>query len=299
MWGKIRRKYNRKLKNIILMNSTKILTFVVGALLVAGCVGSRYVSADRDLEEVYVGKSYYEIVADFGRPDATMQDGMRGSKIAYNSVTLSGTQAAALYHQFSVRNRATKMEGMPRGGITFSFDESMKCYAVDSDFERVRTKEAPKAVVTEKGDIRMPEKIKPQIPRSLEYPYYDTKSPFAEFVTIEKVDVKRSETVVYFLYKKRTPAKRPIVDDAIFIMPEVYIEDCATNERYMLKDHEGIALYPEKTQFASNQGGYDILHYSLTFEALPENAEYINVIEPGHSAYNFFRVDIRTPMKEK
>lgn len=281
------------------MNTKTLSLLFAGALLIAGCGGSRYISADRDLEEVYIGKSYYDIVADFGRPDASMEDGMAGSKIAYNSVSLSGTKAAGLYHQFKVRNRATKIEGTPRGGITFALDASMKCYAVDSDFERERTKDAPKTVAKEKGDIRMPEKVQPKVPRTIDYPYYDTKSPFAEYVTIEKVEVERTKTTVYFMYKKRTPARRPIVDDAIFVMPEVFIEDCATDKHYMLKDHEGIALYPEKTQFANNKGGYDILHYSLTFEALPISTEYINVIEPGHSAYNFFRVDIRTPMSSK
>ena len=281
------------------MNTKLLSVLFVGALLSVACGGSRYVSADRDLEDVYIGKSYYEIVADFGRPDATMQDGMEGSKMAYNSVTLSGTQAAGLYRQYNVRNRATKIEGTPRGGITFSLDASMKCYAVDSDFERERTKEPQKVQIPKPEDIRMPGKVKPKVPRAIEYPYFDTKSPFAEYVTIEKVEVMRKNVTVYFEYRKRTPDRRPIVDDGIFIMPEVYIEDCATGKKYMLKDHEGIALYPDKTHFAKNQGGYDVLHYSLTFEALPEDTEFINIIEPGHSAYNFFRVDIRTPMKSK
>lgn len=279
---------------------TKLLSILfVGALLATACGGIRYVSADRDLEDVYIGKSYYEIVAEFGRPDVTMQDGMEGSKMAYNSVSLSGTQAAGLYRQYNVRNRATKVEGTPRGGITFSLDASMKCYAVDSDFERERTKEPQKVQIPKPEDIRMPSKVKPRVPRTIDYPYFDAKSPFAEHVTIEKVEVERKKVTVYFLYRKRTPDRRPVVDDGIFIMPEVYVEDCATDKKYMLKDHEGIALYPDKTHFANNQGGYDVLHYSLTFEALPEDTEFINIIEPGHSAYNFFRVDIRTPMKTK
>lgn len=269
------------------------------ALLATACSGGRFVSADRDLEEVYVGKSYYDIVADFGRPDATMQDGMEGSKIAYNSVTLSGTKAAGLYRQYTMRNRATKIEGTPHGGITFSFDASMKCYAVDSDFERERTKEAPAVKEVTQTDVRMPDKVKPRIPRSIEYPYLDRKSPFAETVSIEQVDVERTKTTVYFMYRNRTPEKRPIVDDGLFIMPEVYMVDCATGKRYSMTGHEGIALYPERTRFANNQGGYDVLHYSLTFEALPENVEYIDIVEPGHSGYNFFRVDIRTPMSTK
>jgi hypothetical protein len=269
------------------------------ALLATACSGGRFVSADRDLEEVYVGKSYYDIVADFGRPDATMQDGMEGSKIAYNSVTLSGTKAAGLYRQYTMRNRATKIEGTPHGGITFSFDASMKCYAVDSDFERERTKEAPAVKEVAQTDVRMPDKVKPRIPRSIEYPYLDRKSPFAETVSIEQVDVERTKTTVYFMYRNRTPEKRPIVDDGLFIMPEVYMVDCATGKRYSMTGHEGIALYPERTRFANNQGGYDVLHYSLTFEALPENVEYIDIVEPGHSGYNFCRVDIRTPMSTK
>lgn len=269
------------------------------ALLATACSGGRFVSADRDLEEVYVGKSYYDIVADFGRPDATMQDGMEGSKIAYNSVTLSGTKAAGLYRQYTMRNRATKIEGTPHGGITFSLDASMKCYAVDSDFERERTKEAPKTVEVQQGDIRMPEKIKPRIPRTIDYPFFKAKSPFAETVSIEKIDVERTKVKVYFMYRNRTPEKRPIVDDGLFIMPEVYIMDCVTGKHYAMTGHEGITLYPERTRFANNQGGYDVLHYSLTFEALPEETEYIDIIEPGHSAYNFFRVDIRTPMSSK
>ena len=269
------------------------------ALLATACSGGRFVSADRDLEEVYVGKSYYDIVADFGRPDATMQDGMEGSKIAYNSVTLSGTKAAGLYRQYTMRNRATKIEGTPHGGITFSFDASMKCYAVDSDFERERTKEATAVKEVAQTDVRMPDKVKPRIPRSIEYPYLDRKSPFAETVSIEQVDVERTKTTVYCMYRNRTPEKRPIVDDGLFIMPEVYMVDCATGKRYSMTGHEGIALYPERTRFANNQGGYDVLHYSLTFEALPENVEYIDIVEPGHSGYNFFRVDIRTPTSTK
>lgn len=281
------------------MKRITLLALSAAALLAAACGGSRFVSADRDLEEIYVGKSYYEIVADFGRPDASMQDGMEGSKIAYNSVTLSGTKAAGLYHQHLMRNRNTKMEGTPHGGITFSLDASMKCYAVDSDFERERTKEAPKTVEVQQGDIRMPEKIKPRIPRTIDYPFFKAKSPFAETVSIEKIEVERTKVKVYFMYRNRTPERRPIVDDGLFIMPEVYIMDCATGKHYAMTGHEGITLYPERTRFANNQGGYDVLHYSLTFEALPEETEYIDIIEPGHSAYNFFHVDIRTPMSSK
>ena len=77
------------------MSRNVILT--LAALLLAGCWGSRFVSADTDLENIYVGKTYYEVVDEFGRPDATIDDGRDGTKIAYNAVSLNGTRAASLY----------------------------------------------------------------------------------------------------------------------------------------------------------------------------------------------------------
>lgn len=273
---------------------------LLGAVLMTvGCGSGKYVSADRDLEEIYVGKTYYEIVGDFGRPDATMQDGMEGTKAAYNAVSLSGTRAAGLYKEHKMRNRITKREGAPTGGVTFSFGADMKCYAVDSDFQRERTKEVKEEKPVEQTDNRLPVKIKPKVPRTIDYPYYVSKSPFAENISIEKVEVERKYLKIYFMYRDRTPEHATPTDDGLFIMPEVYVEDCATLKRYNMTDHSGIALYPDRSYFAENQGGYDILLYSLTFEPLSESTEYIDIIEPGHSGYNFYRVDIRTPMSTK
>lgn len=273
---------------------------LLGAVLMTvGCGSGKYVSADRDLEEIYVGKTYYEIVGDFGRPDATMQDGMEGTKAAYNAVSLSGTRAAGLYKEHKMRNRITKREDAPTGGVTFSFGADMKCYAVDSDFQRERTKEVKEEKPVEQTDNRLPVKIKPKVPRTIDYPYYVSKSPFAENISIEKVEVERKYLKIYFMYRDRTPEHATPTDDGLFIMPEVYVEDCATLKRYNMIDHSGIALYPERSYFAENQGGYDILLYSLTFEPLSESTEYIDIIEPGHSGYNFYRVDIRTPMSTK
>ncbi len=267
--------------------------------LLAGCWGSRWVSADPDLEDIYVGKSYYEVVDDFGYPDASIQDGMEGSKVAYNAVSLNGTRAASLYRHFNMRNRATKQDGAPVGGLTFSFDADMKCYAVNSDFQHERVKQ-PKAAPQEKPrDNRLPIKVKPQIPRTLDYPYVESRSPHAGNVSLEKVEITRDKTVLYFMYKDRTPDRRPVPDYGISIMPEVYVEDCATLKRFAFRKAEGIALYPEYSNFAHNQGGYDILVYSLTFEPLDEDTEFINVVEPGHSGHNYYKVDVRTPMTDK
>lgn len=281
------------------MRRTTLYILTACTLLLAGCFGSRYVSADPDLEAIYVGSSYYDVVNDFGRPDATMKDAFDGTKIAYNSVTLSGTKAADLYRNFNMRNGATRVTGAPYGGITFSFDADMVCYAVNSDFQHEKVKE-PKAEKPGKPlDPRKPGKVKPKIPRVLEFPYYKSCSPFAEVVSIERVEIDHFETTVHFQYKDRTPARRPLTDVGLYIMPEVYIEDMATGQRYALVEMKGITPYPERTQFAHNRGGYDILVYSLVFEPLPPDVEFINIVEPGHSGFNFYGVDVRTPLSEK
>ncbi|MBO7102015.1 MAG: hypothetical protein J6V98_08365 [Bacteroidales bacterium] len=279
------------------MNRNVILT--LAALLLAGCWGSRFVSADTDLENIYVGKTYYEVVDEFGRPDATIDDGRDGTKIAYNAVSLNGTRAASLYQLYTVRNKATRVTGAPVGGITFSFDADMKCYAVDSDFQRERVKEEKRVEKGKPQDMRRPNKVKPKIPRTIEFPYIEDRSPNADVVSIEKVEVDKFKLKVYLQYRDRTPARRPVNDYGISVMPEVYVEDVATGNRYALQKAEGITLYPDHTHFAHNAGGYDVLLYSLTFDPVPEDTEFINIIEPGHSGYNFYRVDIRTPMSSK
>ncbi len=268
-------------------------------ILLIGCWGSRYVSADADIEAVYVGRSYYDIVRDFGQPDATATDGREGTRAAYNNVSLSGTAAAPLYRQFNMRNRATHVSGTPMGGITFSFNSEMKCYAVDSDFERERLKEPKAEKPAKPGDPRRPDPVKPKIPRTVDYPYIESCSPFAEVVSIEKVEVDREHVKIYFQYRNRTPDRRPLNDQGIFIVPETYLEDCSNGMRYNLVSAEGIALWPNRSQFAHNKGGFDVLNYCLTFEPVGLYTEYINIVEPGHSGFNFYGVDIRTPITTK
>ena len=53
------------------------------------------------------------------------------------------------------------------------------------------------------------------------------------------------------------------------------------------------------THDAHNRGGFDILNYCLTFEPVSLYTEYINIVEPGHSGFNFYGVDIRTPITTK
>ncbi len=268
-------------------------------LLLAGCWGNRYVSADPDLEALYMGRTYYDIVREFGQPDATATDGREGTRVAYNNVSLSGTSAAPLYRQYNLRNRSTHVKGAPMGGITFSFNSEMKCYAVDSDFEHERIRQPKAEKPAKPGDPRRPDPVKPKIPRTVEYPYFESCNPYAEKVSIEKVEVDREKVKIYFQYRDRTPNHRPLNDQGIYIVPEVYIEDCNTGIRYKLLSADGIALWPEHSQFAHNRGGYDVLNYSLSFEPVSLYTEYINIVEPGHSGFNFYGVDIRTPLTTK
>ena len=73
------------------MNRTSLSTALLSlaTLLLVGCQGSRFVSADADLESIYMGKSYYDIVDEFGRPDVSTQDEEGGTRIVYNAVSLN------------------------------------------------------------------------------------------------------------------------------------------------------------------------------------------------------------------
>ena len=269
----------------------RLIVISLAAVLFVGCWGNRYVSADADLESVFMGKSYYEIVDQFGSPDATMQDPEGGTRIAYNNATLKGTSAAILYKRYNIRNRNTREEDTPEGGITFSFNTRMKCYAVQSDFEREKVKDTPK-----KEPQNSSHWVKPRVPRTLDFPYVDSRSPYAQVVSIERIEVERNFTKIYFSYCSRTPKHRPLYDKGLSINSDVFLRDCATGKHISLVKADGITLYPEYTKFAHNRGGYDVLAYSLTFEALPMETEKIDIIEPAAEGFNFYEVDVRTPM---
>ncbi len=277
------------------MNSRhcSLLLFAAVAVLAVGCGGGRYISADPDLESIYLGKTYYEVVAEFGRPDATDNDGRGGSKAHYGAVTLNRTSASRLYRQHTVRNRKTKEEGQPSGGITFLFDAAMRCYTVESDFQRKKMPEV-KPEVSKPDSPWEHSQIKPQVPRTLEFPSVERRSPFAELVSIERIEVLSNETRVYFSYCDRTPNNRPMHDKGLTIHKDVFIRDCATGERAKLVKPEGITLYPEYTPFAHNRGGYDMLVYTLVFEALPLHTKCIDIVEPGAEGFSFYTIDVRS-----
>lgn len=269
---------------------------VAACSLMAACSGSRYMSADPELESIYLGKTYYDVVAEFGRPDFTDNDGRNGSKAVYNAVTLNRTSAAKLYRQHTIRNRRTKEQGQPAAGIIFLFDANMRCYALESDFQRVRTPEE-KPMVDKPDSPWEYSQIKPQVPRTLEFPKVERRNPFAEYVSIERIEVLRDETRVYFSFVDRTPNRRPTHDKGLTIHGDVFIRDCATGERMKLIKPEGITLYPEYTPFAHNRGGYDMLVYTLVFESLPKEAQFIDIIEPGAEGFSFYTIDVRSSGK--
>ncbi|MBR1765866.1 MAG: hypothetical protein IJ745_02350 [Bacteroidales bacterium] len=267
---------------------------LAAALLAAACGSGRYVSADSDLESIYMGKSYYDIVDEFGRPDGSFHDDEGGTRILYNGASLNGTSAARLYRQFAIRNRNTKEAGTPTGGIVFAFNARMKCYAVESDFQ-IDTKAQRRSQVSEPKS-RRPAWSTPKVPRDLEYPFVKRRSPYAKVVSIEKIEVQRDYTKVYFSYCDRTPNHRPLHDKGLAINADVFIRDCETGQRMKLIETEGISLYPEYTDFAHNRGGYDMLVYALVFEALPLDTQTIDIVEPGPEGFNFYEVDVRTPL---
>ena len=231
------------------------IIIVAAMLLLSGCGSGRFVSADPDLEQIYMGKSYYDVVSDFGYPDASARDNEGGTRIAYNAVSLEGTRAAVLLSRH-ISDKAEAAERIPE----------------------------PTYVV------------KPRVPRSFDFPFVKSRSPFAKVVSIEKIEIERDKTVVYFSYCDRTPAHRPLYDKGLSINRDVYICDLATDKHYHLQATEGITLYPEYTPFAHNRGGYDMLVYSLTFEALPPDVEAIDIVEPGAEGFNFYGIDVRSPM---
>jgi hypothetical protein len=269
---------------------------IVAALTLAGCWGSRYVSADSDLESVYKGRSYYEVVGEFGRPDVTTEDDRGGTMIGYASVSLSGTSAASLYRQYNMRNSLTEEGGgYPRAAIAFFFNPSMRCYSVESDFERERVG-APAPTDEELARARGEVYVKPQVPRTLDFPFVQGRSPYAERVTVEKVVVTADSVNIYFSYMDRTPKHRPLYDKGLAINPDIFLRDVKTGERIKVRRTEGIRFYPEYTPFAHNRGGYDMLVYCVTFEAIPINTKVVDIIEPGPEGFNFYSVDISTPM---
>ncbi len=268
---------------------------VLASLLFASCWGSRYISADPDLEGVFMGRSYYQVIDEFGQPDATMHDEWEGTKIVYNNVSLNGTSASGLYRQFHVRNRKSREEGSPEIGITFYFNLNMKCYAVLSDLQRQKVKQ-PKVKEETPRDPRLPIKVKPKVPRTLDYPYFSSRSPYAEPLSIERVEVEKNRTTIYFSYTNRTPKHRPLHDRGLTINPDIFLQDCATGQRVKFISADGISTYPEYTPFAHYRGGYDMLVYSLTFEALPFDTEFIDIVEPGPEGFNFYSLDVRTPL---
>ena len=267
------------------------------AMLFAGCWGSRYVSADSDLEELYVGKTYYEVLDDFGRPDATVDDGNQGTRAIYRNVSLLGTRASSLYRKYEMRNKNTRQSGEPTGDVAFLFNAKMRCYAVNSNLQHLRVKEKK-----EQPAPRDPNRWaweNPKVPRMIDFPEVERCSPNSEVVSIERIEVNKENVKVHFRYHARTPKKRPVPDYGICIMPEIYIEDETTGRRSALLDAEGITVYPERTFFAHNVGGYDMLNYTLTFEPVERQTVKINIVEPGHSGFCFYGIDIRTRLQPR
>ncbi|MBP5541090.1 MAG: hypothetical protein J6X88_05505 [Bacteroidales bacterium] len=280
-----------------MMKNKIFYALVPAVLLLTGCWGSRYVSADKDLEELYVGKTYYEVLDDFGRPNSTVDDGHQGTQALYKDVSLRGTRAAHMYRQYNMRNKSTRESGEPTGDVTFRFNSKMRCYAVSSNLQHERVK-AKKEDPVQRDPNRWAWQ-NPKVPRTIDFPTVDNCSPMAEVVSVERVVVTKEYTKIHLRYRSRTPERRPVPDNGIWLMPEVYIEDAATGERAKLLEAEGISLYPEATFFSHNSGGYDVINYTLTFGPVDRRTVKINLVEPGHSGRSFYGIDIATRIENR
>lgn len=264
--------------------------------LLLGCSGTRYISADADLEAIYLGKSYYDIVAEFGRPTSTQLDARGRTQATYASATLAGTRAERLAKQYNLRNRVTKEDNVTEGRIVFLFDDKMKCREVESDLLRQQDSRQNSQEIPLAQNPNRPTSVKPIVPRTLDLPHVDRRSPFAQVVSVERVEVLEDQTKVYFSYCDRTPKHRPLHDKGICIHGDVFIRDCNTGQHIKLIKPEGISLYPDYTPFSHYRGGYDMLVYTLIFEAIPPEADFIDIVEPGAEGFNFYGVDVRTPL---
>ena len=265
--------------------------------MLTGCWGGRYVSVDSDLEALYVGKTYYEVMDDFGRPSSTVDDGNQGTKAIYHDASLNGTRAASLYRQYNMRNKSTREEGEPKGEVTFLFNSKMRCYAVNSNLQHERVK-----VQKEKAAPRDPNRWawqNPKVPRTIDFPTVEGCSIPAEVVSVERVEITKEYTKVYLRYRSRTPVRRPVPDYGVWLMPEVYLEDANTGKRSDFIEAEGISIYPESTTFSHNSGGYDVLNYTLTFGPVSRNTVKINIIEPGHTGRSIYGIDVTTRIQTR
>ena len=122
----------------------------------------------------------------------------------------------------------------------------------------------------------------------LQYFFMRPKEPRIIFRRIHSSDCQHSE-----------PSLSESGNHGISLMPEIYLEDEATGRRSALIEAEGISLEPERTFFAHNIGGYDMLNYTLTFEPVERQTVKINIIEPGHSGFSFYGVDIHTRLQPR
>ena len=98
--------------------------------------------------------------------------------------------------------------------------------------------------------------VKPKVPRSFDFPFVKSRSPYARVVNVEKIEIEHDKTVVYFSYCDRTPAHRPLYDKGLSINKDIYICNLA-------------------------------------------DVETIDIVEPGAEGFNFYGIDVRSPLSFK
>lgn len=80
--------------------------------------------------EAYVGKSYAQLIEEFGAPSRTTPDGLGGTILIYEDVTISSTGYVSRY------GSANMTSSKDVEFIHFYVDSSNNCYKTKSRFKR-------------------------------------------------------------------------------------------------------------------------------------------------------------------
>ena len=122
-------------------------------------------------------------------------------------------------------------------------------------------------------------------------PEYETKS---KKLNILRIQILPEYTKVDYGY---LAVNHYIRGGWVQIYENSFIRDLKTKKCYSFIKAENIPIAPTKHFFTSN---YDYLYYSLYFEPIPVDTEFIDIIESeeGGTYFNFYKVNIGDGMKD-
>lgn len=120
----------------------------------------------------------------------------------------------------------------------------------------------------------------------IDNPVFDSKN--SSSVTIMKIEITDSNTIVYFIYK----APDKYINGGWFnINPSIYIKDANGNLSYKLIKAEGVPLAPDvkKCDYIGQ-----ILSFKLIFPKIDSYVNKINIIEcNADNCFNFYGISLK------